>query len=376
MRLRLSLRMSLAASLVYLFCILAQWIAVALGHVPAREAWLVTAFSAVGALGFFMVLRLGWTRQLRDPAVVKAQMLYGLAALALAYVVNWPVRGGVLMIVALVLAFGAFTMTPTGCRKMGAVSVGLFGIAMAVSHWRRPGQIPFSVEVIHFGLAALVLPVAALLAGQLSQLRIDQRRQRVELRDALTQVRLLATHDELTGLPNRRHMQEWVAQEIARARRTGGATCLALIDLDHFKRVNDQFGHAVGDMALRIFAREARAALREIDLLARWGGEEFLLLLPDTTTANACRVLERLRTRLAQASVWNECPQAQVGFSAGLAALDTGESLDATVQRADAALYEAKRAGRSRTCLAAEPPKPAAESAARSTRWHADSVPH
>jgi diguanylate cyclase (GGDEF)-like protein len=206
----------------------------------------------------------------------------------------------------------------------------------------------------------MVLPVVALLSGQLSQLRLDRRRQKAELRDALERLRLVATRDELTGLPNRRYMQEWVTQEISRAGRTGNSTCLTLIDLDHFKQVNDRFGHAVGDAALRILAREARTVLREADLLARWGGEEFLLVMPDATPANALLALDRLRARFEDPLTWAECPQAQVRFSAGLTALRAGEVFEIAVRRADAALYDAKRAGRNCTVLATfEPTEPA-----------------
>lgn len=348
----LNTRFTLVASLVYLVALPAQWLVVEQGYVPAREAWVVTAMSLVGAVGFYAVIRLGWTRHLRDPAMVMVQMIHALVSLALAYVVNWHVRASLLMIVAQVLVFGAFNMAPKTCRALGYLAVVILGVAMTIGHLRNPGHYPLEVEAVHFCLAAIVLPLVALQAGQLSQLRIDRLHQRTELRDALERLRLLASHDELTGLPNRRHMQEWATREIARARRVGDAISLALIDLDHFKHVNDRYGHATGDMALRIFGREVRSGLRGGDLLVRWGGEEFLLFASGTSAANAQLMLERMRVRLAETSVWADCPQAQVRFSAGLTMLKTDESLEDALQRADDALYEAKRLGRDRTVYA------------------------
>jgi diguanylate cyclase (GGDEF)-like protein len=224
----------------------------------------------------------------------------------------------------------------------------MFTLSMITSAWRDPTRFPPLIEMFHFVFVATVLPVVALLAGQLSQVRSDLRRQKGELREALARLSEIATRDELTGLPNRRHMQDWIAHEFARSHRHGAALCLAVIDLDHFKRVNDLHGHAVGDEGLRIFAREARKSLRDVDLIARWGGEEFLLAMPDTTEAGAARVLERLRQRLADPQAWAACPQARVTFSAGLATHGSAESVEDTVRRADDALYAAKRQGRDR----------------------------
>ena len=100
------------------------------------------------------------------------------------------------------------------------------------------------------------------LAGQLSRLRIDHQQQRRELRSATQRLEMPATHDEMTGLPNRRHVQEWVAHEVARSHRSGATLGMAILDIDHFKRVNDTLGHAVGDTVLRITRRVSCAKMR------------------------------------------------------------------------------------------------------------------
>ncbi|MDB5949949.1 MAG: diguanylate cyclase [Massilia sp.] len=122
----------------------------------------------------------------------------------------------------------------------------------------------------------------ALLTGEMSKLRAWPKRQREELLAAVATIRTLATIDELTSLVNRRHMNEVLGAEERREHWRGQPVCIALLDIDFFKSVNDRYGHAGGDAVLRNFAGAARADLRAGDVLARWGGEEFLLMLPDT----------------------------------------------------------------------------------------------
>ena len=349
---RLRLLRTLTAGAVYAVCLLLQAHSVWAGYAPAGQAAALTVFVLVGQTAFYVVLRGGLSLHLRDPAMTMPQMVFALSALALAYRINPHVRGGLLMVVALVLVFGAFTLTPARCRQLGWSAVGLFAAAMAWGAVHEPLRFDPTIEWIHFFFIATVLPTISLLAGQLSQLRRDLQVQKRELRQAMDRLHLLATHDELTGLPNRRHVQDWIRHETSRSERSGGCLCLALIDLDHFKRINDQHGHAVGDEVLRIFARESRTILRSCDVLARWGGEEFLLVMPDTRPAEAQVALARLRERLAQPQAWADCPEGRATFSAGLAVQRAAQSIEECVRDADAALYAAKGAGRDRVVVA------------------------
>jgi len=162
-----------------------------------------------------------------------------------------------------------------------------------------------------------------------------------------------ATTDELTGLPNRRVFMEQATLELARSQRYGYACSIALIDLDHFKQINDGAGHAVGDQALVTLARACRASLRETDLFARVGGDEFALLLPQTGPASAREVVERLRGALAACPGENPRATPSLTISIGIASFPglPGE-LDALLRSADQALYCAKAAGRDRVCMA------------------------
>ena len=158
-----------------------------------------------------------------------------------------------------------------------------------------------------------------------------------------------ALTDPLTGLGNRRYLEDQAAMEIARAKRSGAPLALVAIDLDHFKRINDRHGHDVGDVVLQAFARLARQVLRDGDVLCRMGGEEFLMLLPETDACGASTAAERLLARLRQTASPTGTP---VTASIGIACSDSYKTRDATFKAADEALYQAKRAGRDRVVVA------------------------
>jgi diguanylate cyclase (GGDEF)-like protein len=205
-------------------------------------------------------------------------------------------------------------------------------------------------EAITFGYLAGALTSTALLTGQMSKLRSRLKYQKRELSDALDTIRILATVDELTSLVNRRHMNEVLEAE-NRRRGLAADSCIALLDIDFFKQVNDRHGHATGDAVLRAFSAAARASLRTDDVLARWGGEEFLLLLPGTAPMDARAVLERMAERV-RTMVVPGLDGERITFSAGLATRSAGEPCAEVISRADRALYAAKEAGRDRIVLA------------------------
>jgi diguanylate cyclase (GGDEF)-like protein len=192
----------------------------------------------------------------------------------------------------------------------------------------------------HSGLAThwlLTMIPVAVAAGMVLTLVSERRRLEAEREALLVETIELARTDPLTGLPNRRAWRDELDRELARASR-GGSVCVAMVDLDHFKEFNDERGHVAGDELLQEVARAWSEVVRPTDMLARYGGDEFALLLPDCVLEGAAEVVERLRARV---------PAGQQA-SAGLACWDGVESPVCLVERADARLYAAKGRGRDR----------------------------
>jgi diguanylate cyclase (GGDEF)-like protein len=183
-------------------------------------------------------------------------------------------------------------------------------------------------------------------------IRISDRYQGM-LQDLNAALRDASTHDPLTGLANRRLLVERMRQEDARAGREHRPYALAVIDADHFKRINDSFGHEAGDQVLIALAQSLKAGLRESDLCGRWGGEEFLILLAEANAQAALAAIERILRDVRLLRMPWDGTELPVTVSAGLAVNQSGESYQDTLRRADEALLVAKRGGRDRCCVAA-----------------------
>ncbi len=185
--------------------------------------------------------------------------------------------------------------------------------------------------------------------AQATELELRVRELESELRRLSDEV---AT-DVLTQVANRRGLMQAFDAESARSQREGGsALAVALIDIDNFKKLNDSLGHAAGDLALQRLAAEVKQRLRPVDHLARFGGEEFVVLLPGAGVEEARDALTRLQRSLTEALFLHEGREVFVTFSAGVTAWRAGEALQPALERADEALYEAKRTGKNRTCSA------------------------
>jgi diguanylate cyclase (GGDEF)-like protein len=188
---------------------------------------------------------------------------------------------------------------------------------------------------------------AASLAAQAAVALDNARLHRIVERQALL--------DGLTGLPNRRQCEDTLADELSRVERFGGALAVVVADLDWFKDVNDRYGHPAGDSVLREFAALLQETVREVDLAGRWGGEEFLMILPGTDLAGGARVAERIRAALQARIVLSaEGAPIHVTASFGVAATPPAATAAELFAAADAAMFEAKRSGKNRVQTAPE----------------------
>ena len=209
-----------------------------------------------------------------------------------------------------------------------------------------------SADPVFEGLIAVaftcMLGAMSVLAAEITTLREAFDRRRVRLNEAMEQLAELAMRDELTGLYNRRYIMDVLARQKALADRGHLSFTLCYCDLDHFKRINDRYGHQVGDQVLKDFARIAEGVVRSVDFVARLGGEEFLLVLVGADEDTAVRVASRLCERTRSLAVVPEAPDYRQTVSVGVASFHPGERVEDVIQRADRALYEAKANGRDR----------------------------
>lgn len=344
----------LIAAMTYVGSSVVLTIDLVLGWQTANQlaAWLAAV--AVLQSTFYIALRSGLSARCKDPALTVTQILAGLVFANWAFLISGPGRAAGLLPMMLVLIFGAFLLHWKKMAALTFVALASFGTSLAVLQWLRriqPGAASredWHQDLLYFVSLVFLLPLAGVLAAQLSRLRSTLRAQRSALATALADVQRLAEFDELTGLANRRHASNYLTMQHAQAQHNGSGFSVALIDLDNFKRINDTLGHDAGDKALQAFAAAARPIMRATDLMARWGGEEFLIVMPNTSPEETCAVALRLLERVGA------FPSDQGGplsFSAGIAQWKHGESVASTVARADRRMYAAKDAGRNQVCI-------------------------
>lgn len=317
---------------------------------------------------FYALLRSGLSRFLSDAGMALPQILAFIAWALIGYLMMPEVHGGMLAYVSLVLVYGGFALDHAGVRIMMVSTLMLLSAFMGYVTSAHPATYPRAVEGMYFLILAATMSLLTWFANQLADFRKRLRQQTSELSATLAQVERMATRDALTGVYNRRHMQEVLEHHARLAHRQGGGFAIALLDMDHFKRINDEHGHACGDAVLQGFARAIESRMPPACAVARWGGEEFLLLAPGAEPDPVVQLIETVRTHLGTAVLCAEAPGLRANVSAGVAAFQSGQTLAQVVEQADRALYAAKAQGRGRTVVAA--PHPAGPAAAPPTVAH------
>jgi diguanylate cyclase len=255
----------------------------------------------------------------------------------------------------LFLIFGVAALRMTSLQAAIAWTLTALGIAPIFLLTQIPIGMPVATATERLAAALcfiLTIGQCAFVGLYGDSLRKKLYRRGVELNEAYKRIEELAELDELTGSFNRRCIMRMLDDEIARAHRGKTPCSIALIDLDWFKRINDAFGHPTGDEVLRAYAITMFANIRTIDRFGRYGGEEFLLVLPDTPGDEAAHVLDRLRAIIADLDWSAFSPGMRVTISAGVATLNPNETPDTFLARADSALYAAKALGRNRIARA------------------------
>lgn len=355
-RVRVRVAFQLLAWAVYLGCDIALLVGMAAGVVSRPMGAVLIGVTLAAQAVFYLLLRSGWSERLRDPSLMLAQSLVALTLVAWGYAIAGPLRDCTLMLAVMVIVYAMFCLSPRQTLGLGLYAVGVLGAAMGLLSALRPQAYPPQTELLRFALVAAALPVTTSLAYYVSQLGQRLQQQQQALRDALAQAQQLATRDALTGLVNRRHMHELLGLALRHEQYRGLAFCLALVDVDQLKAINDTHGDAVGDAVLRGLGQLALRTLRHSDVIARWGSDELLILQTETRAEHATRALQRLRHELASLALVPERPELRVSFSAGLAAHVPGETVEQTLERVEHALLRAQAAGPAQFVMA--PPGP------------------
>jgi diguanylate cyclase len=325
-------------------------------HAGVISTSIPRAYAATGlsSVVFFLTLsEIGFTERFKDHYFALPQICFG-AATMLVFAYLAPATGGVfLCLLFLVFSFGALRATPR--QSAIAWTVMTLGLAGLILLTDKPIGLPLSTPLERFAALltfALTIGRCMFLGMYSRSIRESLYQNGQKLKEAYRRIEELAELDELTGSFNRRCIMRLLEEEIARSHRLNALCSIALIDLDFFKRINDVYGHPIGDEVLRTFAITTFANIRAIDRFGRYGGEEFLLVMPDTTPQSARQTLERLRSIIGELD-WSAFSSGlRLTMSAGVVTLRQNEGADAFLARADRALYSAKAQGRDRIASA------------------------
>jgi diguanylate cyclase len=356
---RLRIARALIAAAIYALCIGLLAYTVYVGYTrPNEAAWLIGGMLISNSV-IYALLRSGWNKTRDDPALAFPQVLAAQTWIAGAYAITGTPHAGTLPLLALVLVFGMFNLSARQTRIASVYTVIVMGVIILYKTITDPFVYVVKSEWVYFFIVVTIMPTISLLALQHTGIRDRVRAQKRDLETknaaleaAFVRIEQMATQDEMTGLANRRRMARVVAEHAQRHARLGHKFCLVMLDLDGFKAINDTYGHGVGDNVIRSFAHEARKAMRETDVISRWGGEEFLILLSESPPHDSSIGLGRLRGALANAVVCDSTPQLRIQFSAGITEYRPLETIEQAIERADKALYKAKASGRNCTVLA------------------------
>lgn len=331
----------------YFACGVFAQVCALLGYLPI---WLPSVWAAgvfFANLVFYLMIYTGRNLRLRDPSMTEAQLLVSMVAvMVLIYHTN-VVRGAFLMLFPVPLLFGVLRLNLLQTARVAVVGVAGYALVLVLLFKVHPERVDPGVEVINLLALAAVMGFVSLMCAYISRIR-------GALSHSLVTIREMAQRDALTGVFNRRHLMETLEHEVNRcARKARRGLVLCLIDLDHFKRINDTFGHPVGDDVLSAVGQCIGSSIRNIDYLARYGGEEFVVLLDIESGDEWRNVCERTRTQVEALTI-EKAKGSRLSISIGAAQYVAGESALSLLDRADKALYMAKASGRNCIRMAQE----------------------
>lgn len=344
---RRHINMALATALVHsAMCAFYFWG----GYFVAPLSTLLTMLAVIwiGNIVFLTLIHRGITERLKDPSLSLWVALWLTTGFLVSCYFVDTFRISILMIFFATMLLASFRLSFGWLFLLASYASAGYALVLTFAFMDRGVTLSPTVEILQWLIFVMTAIAFCITGSGINALRRSLSGKNDELGTALEQVREMAIRDELTGLFNRRHIMEILQQQQALADSGDYRFCLCYLDLDHFKPINDTYGHGVGDLVLRRFATLVHESLREADYTGRLGGEEFVLVLSQTGLDEAWHVSERLRQRLAEQSFADLHEDLRVTVSIGVAEYRIGESIDDTLARADGCLYQAKETGRNR----------------------------
>jgi len=299
-------------------------------------------------ISLYIFFRTGLNLKMADPSLTGIQMCIAILVVMYGMYFAHESRGVLLLAYIIVLLFGIFRLSTRSFLYVSVFTLLTYGINIALLKVYRPQGVNFHIEYLQWYVLALVLVAFSVIGGYISSLRRNLSISKSQQAKSIEIIREMAIRDELTGVYNRRHVMELLDYEKNRSSRGDGIFCLAMLDIDHFKNVNDMYGHLAGDAVLRTVATMIDKTMRNTEFCGRYGGEEFLIVLTQTDIKGALIFAERVRTNIENILFPDLSPDFKVTVTIGLSEYHIREDVDKIIARADEALYRAKKGGRNR----------------------------
>ncbi|RFA30144.1 hypothetical protein CAI21_08105 [Alkalilimnicola ehrlichii] len=354
MQQRLRLRRFFMASATYLVTALLFVAAAVQGLISVGAVCIMVGAIILVNLFFYGVIRSGFNLRFRDPSLTMPQIAAANLLLILMVYYAGEARGIFLLLYITSFVFGVFRLQTRHFLALSIFSLTSYALVVLLLAYRQPEVVDLSLEFMRWIALVAALTWFSFLGGYISRLRHRLKTSNKKLQEAMATIADMAVRDELTGLFNRRYLMNAIKHEKDRADRFGKPFSVAVLDIDWFKQINDRFGHLAGDKVLRRFAQVAESHLRAVDVFGRYGGEEFMVIMPGTTLEQARVCAERIRHAVEQEDYAAVLGDLSLTVSVGLAEYRLSEDIAPLLERADSALYRAKHSGRNRVeCFAA-----------------------
>jgi diguanylate cyclase (GGDEF)-like protein len=340
----LRLRRFMLASIFSVLYVLVLAIFYTQDKVDRETLFEACAIVAAAILGFFIAFRLGLNLRFRDPSLTVFQLLAAVFTMLFVVYRAPDTRLAFTAFFFVALMFGMLRFSGRKLAMLGSVSLASFALVIWIRYANNHDLDMLRVDMLQFVVIAMTFPWLVLIGGSVKRLQ----RNLVDVSIKLEDIEEKARYDDLTGVYNRRALMVAMEESIQRVNATDEPLSICVIDLDLFKRYNDEFDHLTGDQVLQAFARAVRDGLRSTDAFGRYGGEEFVQILPHTALAGAMLDAERLRNLISTLDIPVARSMGPLTVSVGVAQYRPGETIVQTFARADGALYKAKQLGRNR----------------------------